>query len=158
MSADFFLLVLCGLLTACGTYLLLERYLIRMLLGLMLIGNGINLLLLAVGGPPGNPPIIASVIGERTRTADTLSQAMIITSIVITAAMAAFVLALAYRSNLLLRADEVTDDKEDVTLATRRADDPSASPNFDRFNDPTTGELTEWDDLVDYEPVEQDRS
>ena len=38
-------------------YLLLERNLTRMLLGLLLIGNAVNLLILTVGGPSGNPPV-----------------------------------------------------------------------------------------------------
>ena len=50
-------LLLIGVLTSSGVYLLLERNLTRMLLGLLLIGNAINLLILTVGGPSGNPPI-----------------------------------------------------------------------------------------------------
>ena len=50
-------LILIGGLTSAGVYLLLERNLTRMLLGLLLIGNAINLLILTVGGPSGNPPI-----------------------------------------------------------------------------------------------------
>ena len=56
-------LVLIGGLTSVGVYLLLERNLTRMLLGLLLIGNAVNLLILTVGGPSGNPPI-------RGRTSD----------------------------------------------------------------------------------------
>ena len=48
-------LVLIGGLTSCGVYLLLERNLTRMLLGLLLIGNAINLLILTVGGAVGQP-------------------------------------------------------------------------------------------------------
>ena len=50
-------LVLIGGLTSAGVYLLLERTLTRMLLGLLLIGNAVNLLILNVGGPSGNPPV-----------------------------------------------------------------------------------------------------
>ena len=50
-------LVLIGGLTSVGVYLLLERGLTRMLLGLLLIGNAVNLLILTVGGPSGNPPM-----------------------------------------------------------------------------------------------------
>ena len=53
-------LMLIGGLTSAGVYLLLERNLTRMLLGLLLIGNAINLLILTVGGPPGNPPCAAA--------------------------------------------------------------------------------------------------
>lgn len=50
-------LILIGGLTSVGVYLLLERNLTRMLLGLLLIGNAINLLILTVAGPSGNPPV-----------------------------------------------------------------------------------------------------
>lgn len=45
------LLVIIGALTACGVYLMLERNLTRMVLGLLLIGNAVNLLILTLGGP-----------------------------------------------------------------------------------------------------------
>ncbi|SUA04298.1 NADH-ubiquinone oxidoreductase chain 4L [Mycolicibacterium fortuitum] len=48
-------LILIGGLTSAGVYLLLERNLTRMLLGLLLIGNAVNLLILTVGGAGGNP-------------------------------------------------------------------------------------------------------
>ena len=50
-------LVIIGGLTSAGVYLLLERSLTRMLLGLLLLGNAVNLLILTVSGPSGNPPI-----------------------------------------------------------------------------------------------------
>jgi len=77
-------LVLIGVLTSCGVYLLLERNLTRMLLGLLLIGNAVNLLILTVGGPSGNPPIDSHTSAGRTTTADPLVQGMILTAIVIT--------------------------------------------------------------------------
>ena len=58
MTADFGILLLCGILCAGGVFLLLDRTLLRVILGLMLLPNGINLLILAMGGPPKNPPIL----------------------------------------------------------------------------------------------------
>ena len=65
---------------------------IKMLLGLMLVGNAVNILILVVSGNSGNPPIR----GRRRRAADAdpLAQAMILTAIVIMMGVAAFVLAL----------------------------------------------------------------
>ena len=61
-------LVLIGGLTSAGVYLLLERNLTRMLLGLLLVGNAVNLLILTVAGPSGNPPIRGRTSeGETTR-------------------------------------------------------------------------------------------
>ncbi|WP_101950489.1 Na(+)/H(+) antiporter subunit C [Mycobacterium sp. 3519A] len=110
-------LVLIGGLTSAGVYLLLERNLTRMLLGLLLIGNAINLLILNVGGASGNPPIRGRVSDGETTTADPLAQGMILTAIVIAMGIAAFVLALSYRSYRLNTAEEVTDDPEDARVS-----------------------------------------
>ncbi|HEY0803679.1 MAG TPA: NADH-quinone oxidoreductase subunit K, partial [Pseudonocardiaceae bacterium] len=67
-------LVLIGALTSAGVYLLLERNLTRMLLGLLLIGNAVNLLILTVGGPAGNPPVHGRTSDGETATADPLAQ------------------------------------------------------------------------------------
>ena len=110
-------LILIGGLTSAGVYLLLERSLTRMLLGLLLIGNAINLLILTVGGPSGNPPIRGRTSNGETTTADPLAQGMILTAIVITMGIAAFVLALAYRSYRLTTVEDVGPDPEDVRVS-----------------------------------------
>ena len=79
-------LLLIGCLTSAGVYLLLERNLTRMLLGLLLIGNAVNLLILTAGGPSGNPPIRGRTSDGDTTTADPLAQGMILTAIVISMA------------------------------------------------------------------------
>jgi multicomponent Na+:H+ antiporter subunit C len=116
-------LVLIGVLTSTGVYLLLERNLTRMLLGLLLVGNAINLLILTVGGPSGNPPIFGRTSAGRTDTADPLAQGMILTAIVISMGVAAFVLALAYRSYRLTTAEEVPDDPEDTRVSQQTEDE-----------------------------------
>ncbi len=110
-------LVLVGVLTSAGVYLLLERTLTRMLLGLLLIGNAVNLLILTVGGPGGNPPIRGRISAGETTTADPLAQGMILTAIVITMGVAAFVLALTYRSYRLNSDEDVDDDAEDTRVS-----------------------------------------
>ena len=82
-----------------------------------MVGNGINLLILNVGGPSGNPPVHGRTSAGETSTADPLAQAMILTAIVITMGIAAFVLALTYRSYRLTTAEEVGDDVEDTRVA-----------------------------------------
>ncbi|MPZ71790.1 MAG: Na(+)/H(+) antiporter subunit C [Nitriliruptorales bacterium] len=111
-------LVLAGtvaVLYAVGTYLLLQRTLTRIVIGLALLGHGANLLLLLAGGPPGEPPLV----GEATSgvVSDPLPQAMALTAIVITFGVLAFLLALAYRSWAVSRNDEVEDDVEDRRVA-----------------------------------------
>lgn len=110
-------LVLIGGLTSAGVYLLLERNLTRMLLGLLLVGNAVNLLILTAGGPSGNPPIRDRTSGAQTSTADPLAQGMILTAIVITMGVAAFVLALTYRSYQLSREEDVANDPEDARVS-----------------------------------------
>lgn len=110
-------LIIIGGLTSAGVYLLLERHLTRMLLGLLLIGNAINLLILTVAGPSGNPPVRGRTSAGETTTADPLAQALILTAIVITMGVAAFVLALTYRSYRLNTMEEVTNDPEDARVS-----------------------------------------
>jgi multicomponent Na+:H+ antiporter subunit C len=110
-------LVLIGGLVSAGVYLLLERSLTRMLLGLLLIGNAINLLFLTVGGVSGNPPIRGRTSDGETTTADPLAQGMILTAIVIAMGVAAFVLALTYRSYRLTTVEDVSDDPEDTRVS-----------------------------------------
>ena len=123
MTSPFIPLVLIGVLTSCGVYLLLERNLTRMLLGLLLFGNAINLLIITVGGPAGNPPIRGRVSGARTAAADPLTQGMILTAIVITMGLAAFVLALAYRAYRITTAEEVDNDPEDTRVSRQTGDE-----------------------------------
>jgi multicomponent Na+:H+ antiporter subunit C len=119
-------LVLIGGLTNVGVYLLLERGLTRMLLGLLLIGNAVNLLILLVGGPSGNPPLRGRVSDGQTSTADPLAQGMILTAIVISMGIAAFVLSLIYRTYQLTTDEEVANDPEDTRVA-RLTDEETAA-------------------------------
>lgn len=114
MSANLTLAILAGTLVACGVYLLLERSLTRILLGVMLASNGVNLLFLVASGGSGGPPIIGDT--PEDQMADALPEAMVLTAIVITLATAAFVLTMAYRSFQLHGNDEVADDLEDARI------------------------------------------
>lgn len=107
--------VTAGVLFAAGTYLLLQKLLSRIVVGLGLIAHGANLVLLGSGGPPGAAPILED--GEVVRYSDPLEQAMVLTAIVITFGVTAFLLALAYRSWTEQGSDEVEDDVEDRRIA-----------------------------------------
>ena len=76
---------------------------------------------------------------------------MILTAIVITAGVGAFILALAYRSYQFTTVDEVADDAEDAKIAQRSATDPAQAPDRDASDDPTTGMPTELGEHVDYD-------
>jgi multicomponent Na+:H+ antiporter subunit C len=97
-----------------GTYLVLQRALTRVILGLALLSHGANTLLMA-SGRRGLPPIVGT--GDSGSFSDPLSQALALTAIVITFGVTEFLLALVYRSWVLTRDDEVPDDVEDRLIA-----------------------------------------
>lgn len=103
-----------GLLCACGTYLILGRQLSRVVIGFGLMGHGVNILLVLSGGDGGEPAFAG---GDASEFADPLPQALVLTAIVITFAVIAFLLALAYRSWRVTADDEVEDDVEDRRIA-----------------------------------------
>ena len=113
MSPNLLLVIVVGVLFAAGVTLLLERNLTRVILGITLLGNGVNLLIL-LGGAYGGPPIVG--VTPEAEMSDPLTQAMILTAIVITLGMTAFLLALAYRSWAMSGHDEVQDDVEDQRI------------------------------------------
>ncbi len=105
---DYALAALAGLFLTAAMYLLLARSLIRMLLGLLLLGNGINLVILVAGRLSRLVPPI--VLGDDTApaaaAANPLPQALILTAIVIGFALFAFLLVLAWRAYQGLEADD----------------------------------------------------
>jgi len=109
------LLVLVGVLFAVGTYLLMERSLTRIALGVGVLGNGVNVLLVITGSRPGRAPII----GQEGELTDPLPQALVLTAIVIGFALLAFLLALAWRNWTITENDEVEDDVEDRLVKSR---------------------------------------
>jgi multicomponent Na+:H+ antiporter subunit C len=105
---------------ALGTYLVLQRKLSRIIIGLALLSHGANVLLLA-SGSRGVAPLIG--LGDESSFSDPLPQAMALTAIVITFGVTAFLLALAYRSWLLTNDDEVEDDVSDRAVSAGGAPD-----------------------------------
>ena len=118
-TLDVTMAVTVGFLFAAGFYLMLQRPLMRIVLGFVVLGHGTNLLLLVAGGGPGDPPLVKGA-QDFERFADPLPQAMALTSIVITFGLTAFLMALSYRSWRLTGHDEVQDDLEDRLVGTAR--------------------------------------
>ncbi|MDJ0923806.1 MAG: Na(+)/H(+) antiporter subunit C [Acidimicrobiia bacterium] len=108
-------LAVVAVLFSIGTYLILQRALSRIIIGLGLLSHGANLLIMLSGTGPAAPPVLAE--GSVGPVADPLPQAMVLTAIVITFGITAFLLALALRSYLLTGNDEVEDDIEDRRIA-----------------------------------------
>lgn len=116
MTIDAILLIVMGVLFAAAIYLLMDRTLTRIMFGLMLFTNGANLLIIIMAGPAGVPPIVRDGVAAEEYL-DPLPQALTLTSIVISFAITAFLLALIYRSWVLARRDEVQVDIEDIQVA-----------------------------------------
>jgi multicomponent Na+:H+ antiporter subunit C len=121
MTPTVVLPVIIGGLYTAGVYLLLDRSLTRVLLGFLLLGNATNLLLLSTVGLAGVAPILG--LAEPVEMTDPLPQALILTAIVITFGIAAFLLALIYRSWRLVRQEVVGVDEEDRRVAGRSGTD-----------------------------------
>lgn len=103
---DYVVAALSGVLFAGATYLLLSRALIRMLLGLSLLGNAVNLLIFVSGRlTRAVPPIVLEGDKVPVDGANPLPQALILTAIVIGFAMFSFLLVLSYRAYQSLEAD-----------------------------------------------------
>ncbi len=136
MRPSVVLVIVIAALFTVGVYLLLERSLSRVLIGIILIGNGANLLFLVAGGAAGRPPIVGEA--DPSEMSDPLPQAMVLTAIVITLGMTAFLLAMAYRSWQLHRHDEVQDDVEDRRIARLAARDERAFEDADTEDSATS--------------------
>jgi multicomponent Na+:H+ antiporter subunit C len=100
-----------------GTFLLLQRRLSRLIVGLGLLAHGANILLLISAEERGRPVFP----GSSEPFADPLPQALALTAIVISFGVTAFLLALAWRSVELTGDDLVEDDIEDRRIAAERA-------------------------------------
>lgn len=109
-----FALLAAGLFST-GTYLVLQRELTRMLIGLSLLSHGANVVLLVATRRSGRPAF-ADGRDDPATFLDPLPQAFALTAIVITFGVTCFLLALAYRSWVLTRDDTVQDDPEDVRV------------------------------------------
>ena len=113
--------VLAGLYFGIAIYLMLSSHIIRMLLGVALLGNGVNLTIFTVGRITREiPPIIgADAVVPMSDIANPLPQALVLTAIVISFSFFAFLLVLAFRTYQELS----TDDTNDMRAA-EPADEP----------------------------------
>lgn len=143
------LAIVIGLLFACGFYLMLRRSIVKLIIGLGLLGHAFNLLIFTVGGlDRGRPPLVAKsdkatpaagVPVEPTVTesgipqeaagatgadliANPVPQALILTAIVIGFAVQAFAMVLVYRTVQVVGTDDI-----DVGRKTDAASDSASA-------------------------------
>lgn len=117
---ELILIILIGLLYAAGVYMILRRSLVKLLLGIMLLGSGTNIMIFLLGGiTKGKPPVIdenAKVFQDAF--ADPIPQALILTAIVISFGITAFAIVLLKRVYALVNSDDLDDlntpEEEDI--------------------------------------------
>jgi multicomponent K+:H+ antiporter subunit C len=112
MTYEFLVASAIGVLMAGGIFLALRARTFQVVLGLTLISYAVNLFLFASGRLVLNAPPIWDVVrgGEVSDYTDPLPQALVLTAIVITFGMTAFVVILALRSFLETGSDHVDGD------------------------------------------------
>ena len=104
-----------------GAYLMLKRDLIRVVSGVILLSNAVNLFIMAVGLSRGRAPI--HPLPADARVSDPLVQAMTLTAIVISFGVSALLLSLVYRvytSHLSLDLDDLSAAEEREEAAAER--------------------------------------
>jgi len=105
---ELMLAIVAGALYATGLYLMLRRRLAQLIIGLGLLSNGSNILILAAAGvTPGKPPLIADPPLTAEPFADPVPQSLILTAIVIGFGVLAFALVLAHRVNQSTGSDDI---------------------------------------------------
>ncbi|MRX43993.1 NADH-quinone oxidoreductase subunit K [Agromyces kandeliae] len=135
MTASLTLVIVAAVLFGTGITVMLERSLTRVLIGFLLVGNGVNLFMFIMAGAPGLAPIHGEGV-DPDAISDPLPQAFVLTAIVINLGITAFMLALIYRSWWLAqlgeRGDLIVDEDEMAEDAEETADLYRSSEEDDR--------------------------
>ena len=87
-----------GLLVAIGIWMMLDRGLLRVVLGVVVLGNGVNLAVFTAGRVDGRAAAFVTEAGAPALAANPLPQALVLTAIVIGFALFVFALAVLKRS------------------------------------------------------------
>jgi len=121
-----------GALFSAGIYMILRRSLVKILVGLILLGYAVNLLLFNTANLiPGRPPLIGlGQLGVPEVYADPVPQALILTAIVISFGITAFAVVLVRQTYKVLGRDDLdtmrcTDipcEEDDIATELERAE------------------------------------
>lgn len=111
---ELILAVTIGILYAAGVYLMLRRSIIKLILGMIFLGNATNLIIFAAGGlTNGAPSFLTNDNNPIAGTiADPLPQALILTAIVIGLGFIAFAIVLKYKFWQITGTDDLDQLKE----------------------------------------------
>jgi multicomponent K+:H+ antiporter subunit C len=104
-SMEALIAVIIGVLTACGVYLALRARTFPVVIGLTLLSYAVNLFLFVTGRlTVGQPAVISD---QAVGYADPLPQALVLTAIVISFGMTAFIIMLSLKARAELGTDQV---------------------------------------------------
>ncbi len=108
---ELLLAIVIGGLYAAAIYSLLRRSIVKLVIGLILLGHATNLLIFTAGGlTRATPPIVAEgALALAAPYADPLPQALILTAIVISFGVVAFTLVLVKRAYKTVGTDDLDD-------------------------------------------------
>ncbi len=108
---ELLLVILIGILYAAGIYFILRRSMVRLLLGILILGNATNVLIFLLGNiTKAKPPVIgASLKTFADIYADPVPQALILTAIVISFGLTSFAIVLLKRVYALIGSDDLDD-------------------------------------------------
>jgi multicomponent Na+:H+ antiporter subunit C len=104
---EFLLAVVAGVLYASGLYLMLRRRLAQLIIGLSLLSNGSNILILSAAGVTRATPPLMTAGMTADQFADPVPQSLILTAIVIGFGVLAFSLVLAHRVQQSAGSDDI---------------------------------------------------
>jgi multicomponent Na+:H+ antiporter subunit C len=95
-----------------GAFLVLQRDLMRVVVGIILISNSASLFIVAAGLTQGPVPILPVPGGDSSSVSDPLVQAMALTAIIITSSVTALLLSVVYRLYVSHGSVDLTDISE----------------------------------------------
>ena len=119
--------IVVGLLAAGGTYLILQRGIVRIALGFVLFGHAATTMLIASGGVARRGIPFVGAAGD---AADPLPQAFVLTAIVISFGITSFLLTLAFRGRDTLGHDDI-EAADDEGPAPTHGEDLTGPPSRD---------------------------
>ena len=131
---------------ASGTFLLLQRDLVRVVVGIVLVSNSAVLFIISAGLTSGGAPIYP--LEGAGSVSDPLVQAMALTALVIGFGVAALLLAMVYR---LYTAHRTVDTEEIADAEMREAE------ALERAEDPEREEVPEEEQDAERQPGTQER-
>lgn len=119
-----------GIMAALGVWMMLDRHLMRVVLGIAVLGNAINLGVLSAGRFSGSEAAFTFAGQAIPDAANPLPQALVLTAIVIGFALFVFALAVLKRTHEL-HGDKDTDRVSQVTEEPAPDEDEEQSPPQD---------------------------